>query len=242
MSASPAAAFLQSLVTDLTARRAADDRLAPFLDALGTVDYSAQRYERAERFEHTSMRYLDPALDTASGVPALVDAVRQVAHSVHWYQIFQGGNIDKTLTEGLLAAQVAGPVGMVSNDTLRCGLFLLAPGLHYPLHTHAASEIYYCLSGALELAYGLGKGSFQLLPGALSVTPSHRLHSLTTGASPVLLIYLWTGPVDEPNWWWEKRQDGIWQRTKWVRTPDASWKRSESERVTDTVMRAALGG
>ncbi|MCB1720052.1 MAG: hypothetical protein KDK05_33445, partial [Candidatus Competibacteraceae bacterium] len=59
--------------------------------------------------------------------------------------------------------------------------------------------------------------------------------------TPVLLIYLWTGLVDEPNWWWEEGQDGTWERTKWVRSPDASWKRSESERVTDSVMRAALG-
>ena len=241
MIASPANAFLQALAIDLTARAAADDRLSPFVNELRSIDVSAQRYDRAAMFEHASMRYLKLALEAACGVPDLVDAVRQVAHAVRWYQIFQGGAIETTLAEGLLAAQVAGPVGMIADESLRCGLFLLAPGVHYPLHTHAASEIYYCLSGSLELAYGIGKGAFQLLPGALSITPSHRIHSLTTGDTPVLLIYLWTGLVDEPNWWWEEGQDGTWERTKWVRSPDASWKRSESERVTDSVMRAALG-
>lgn len=242
MSIPPATAFVQSLTADLVARAAADERLAPFVEALRAVDCEAPRFERAEeRFEHPTMRYLEPTLSKACGTDAVVAAAREVSKAARWYQIFNGGGIETALAEGLLAAQVVGTIGMVADEVVRCGAFLLAPGIHYPAHTHAASEIYYCLSGTLELAYGLGEGSFELRPGALSVTPPHRLHSLTTHDSAVLLIYVWIGQVDEPNWWWEKREDGAWQRNKWMRAPDASWQLADREDVTEDVMRAALG-
>lgn len=242
MRMSPASAFLTELTADLTARSASDDQLIPFVTDLRTVDLGAQRYESAAPFEHPTMRHLQTVLNAATGAHALVDATRKVAQIVKWYQIFQGSpDIDPALAEGLLAAQVAGTVGMYSAQTVRCGLFLLAPGVHYPPHTHAAHEIYYCLSGEVELAYGLGAGAFRLTPGALSVTPPHRLHSVTTHGSPALLIYVWIGPVDEPNWWWKKEGDGKWSRTRWTRSPDASWQRTADEPVSDATMHEALG-
>ncbi len=241
MSAAPAAAFLQSLTDDLVARSAADLRLVPFAELLGAIDCSSPRYDRAEPFSHPSLRFLSPALDASEAAPGRVASLREVAGALRWYQIYNGGGIDPALAEGMLAAQVAGPAGMVASDGVRCGLFLLAPGIYYPRHTHAAAEIYYGLSGELELAYGLDRGSFLLQPGGLSLSEPHRLHSLTTHETPVLLIYIWTGPVDEPTWWWDRRADGPWTRSKWVRAPDASWQRSSSEAVTDEIMRQALG-
>jgi len=241
MRAPPAEPFLRILTRDIFARSHSDERLDPFARKLAGVDTSAVRYHGADPLEHPTMRFRDPVLRSAAGAPDLVAATRAAAQALRWYQIFQGDGADGPLAEGLLAAQAAGNVGMIPSDDLRCGMFLLAPGVHYPPHTHGASEIYYCMSGAVELAYGLGGGSFLLHPGSVCVTPPHRLHSLTTHDAPVLLLYVWLGDLDAPNWWWQEDTDGTWTRTKWIRSPDASWRRERSEPVTRGIMDEALG-
>jgi quercetin dioxygenase-like cupin family protein len=160
---------------------------------------------------------------------------------VNWYQIYQGGDVDPALAEGMLAAQIAGMSGIVASDDTRSGLFLLAPGIHYPAHTHGANEIYYCLSGSLSLRHGLDGAPFELSPGQHSNTPPHRLHSLTTGTRPVLMLYVWIDEVDSPNWWWEQDGSGGWLRARWSRNPDGSWAKTGAEPVTPSHLAEAGG-
>ena len=185
------------------------------------------------------MAHLGPVLDAATGEPRLLAATRAVANAVNWYQIYQGEGVDPGLAEGMLAGQIAGQAGILASETLRTGLFLLAPGIHYPLHTHGASEIYYCMSGRLTLQHGTEGTPFELHPGDCSVTPANRLHSLATGEKPVLLIYVWIGDVDAANWWWERRPEGGWWRVNWSRTPDGSWAKTCTEEVTKAHLRQA---
>ncbi|MEM1161174.1 MAG: dimethylsulfonioproprionate lyase family protein, partial [Pseudomonadota bacterium] len=124
----------------------------------------------------------------------------------------------------------------------RLGLFLLAPGLHYPIHQHEAIEVYYCASGNLELQHGTKGAPFTLEPGMFSVTPSNRLHALTTGAAPCLLIYAWCGNVTAPAWWWEEEADGTWSRVKWVRRDDGRWVIAAREPVNAAILAEAGEG
>ena len=233
--------LLDALAADLRARASAQPVLAEFAAKLQGVDCSAARSGRPAPFEHPAMRHLAPALAAADGPARVVGAARAAAGAAGWYQIYRGGGADPALAEGMLAAQVVGMAGIVAGDEARMGLFLLAPGIHYPAHTHGAHEIYYCLSGRLTLAHGLGGAPFALTPGQLSVTPPDRLHSLTTGAGPVLLLYVWTGEVDAPNWWWARGPEGDWRRTCWSRQPDGSWARTADEPVTAEIMAIANG-
>jgi quercetin dioxygenase-like cupin family protein len=232
---------LTALAADLRRRSADDPALVPFADQLDQVDCTIARFERARPCTHAMMAHLRPALDAGAGELRLLAATRAVADAVNWYQIYQGKGVDPGLAEGMLAGQIAGQVGIVASDTLRTGLFLLAPGLYYPLHTHGASEIYYCMSGALTLQHRTGGTPFELHPGDCSVTPAHRLHSLATGEKPVLLLYVWIGDVDAPNWWWERRPEGGWRRVSWSRTPDGSWAQTRTEVVTEEHLRQANG-
>jgi quercetin dioxygenase-like cupin family protein len=241
MGANPASNSLTALAADLKRRSAADPALVPFIDLLDQVDGGPARFDRPQPCTHATMAHLGPALDAATGEPRLLAATRAVADAVNWYQIYRGEGVDPGLAEGMLAGQIAGQVGILNSDTLRTGLFLLAPGLHYPLHTHGASEIYYCMSGTLTLRHGTGGTPFDLHPGDYSVTPAHRLHSLDTGNRPVLLLYVWIGDVDAPNWWWEQQPVGGWQRVNWSRTPDGSWARTRAELVTEAHLRQANG-
>jgi quercetin dioxygenase-like cupin family protein len=241
MSANPASNSLTALAADLRRRSASDPGLAPFADQLEQVDRTSARFGQPQPCTHATMAHLGPALEGAAGEPDLLAATRAAADAVNWYQIYRGEGVDPGLAEGMLAGQIAGQAGIFASDTLRTGLFLLAPGIHYPLHTHGATEIYYCMSGRLTLQHGTGGAPFDLRPGDYSVTPAHRLHSLATGEGPVLLLYVWTGDVDAPNWWWEQRPTGGWLRINWSRTPDGSWAKIRSELVTPAHLRQANG-
>jgi len=241
MAANPASDSLTALAADLRRRSAAEPALTPFADQLDRVDRGSTRFDRPRPCTHDTMAHLAPALAAAAGEPCLLAATRAVAEAVNWYQIYRGEGVDPGLAEGMLAGQIAGQVGILASDTLRTGLFLLAPGLHYPLHTHGAAEIYYCMSGRLTVQHGTGGAPFELHPGDCSVTPANRLHSLDTGAAPVLLLYVWIGDIDAPNWWWERRSGGGWRRVNWSRTPDGSWARVGAEVVTGAHLRQADG-
>ncbi len=231
-----AQAFLQALGTDLAGR--ADPALARFLAPLAATDLSASRPARGAAPGLSALGHLAPLLAHAAGEPAVAAAARQLAPLLDWYRIYHGPGMDPELAEGMLAGQVVGQAGLVPHAAFRAGLFLLGPGIHYPLHTHAAAEVYYGLSGRLSLAHGLGGAPFKLTPGTYSVTPPGRLHSLTTGSGPVLLAYLWAGAVDAPIWVWEKVASG-WQRVNWARRPDGSWARARVEPVGPQELREA---
>ena len=241
MGANLASDSLTALAADLRRRSAAEPALAPFADRLDRVDRTSARFDRPRPCTHPTMAHLAPALDAAAGEPRLLAATRAAADAVNWYQVYRGEGVDPDLAEGMLAGQIVGQVGILASDTLRTGLFLLAPGIRYPLHTHGAAEIYTCMSGILTLQHGTEGAPFDLRPGDCSVTPPHRIHSLATGEAPVLLLYVWIGDVDAPNWWWERRPEGGWRRVNWSRTPDGSWAKTRTELVTGAHLRQANG-
>jgi hypothetical protein len=129
----------------------------------------------------------------------------------------------------MYAAQMIGPRGLIKSTELLAGLFLLRPRLHYPLHQHQATEIYFGASGTVQIQQGLGQMEGPLGPGQVSLTPSNRLHALTMGDSPVLLLYTWMGELGGRNWWWHQSGEGVWQRDAWERQPNAAWAKTVTE-------------
>jgi quercetin dioxygenase-like cupin family protein len=234
-----AAGFLQALSETLAAESRAEPRLADFAGPVGQIKCETANYDRAEPLDHPVISFLEPALAVSSGWPALLAASHSLARLLRWYQIFQGTGPKPPFSDGMLAAQVAGNAGVFTSPEVRCGLFLLAPGLRYPSHTHAASEVYMCLSGQLEIEHGIGRKPFTLSPGKYSITPSNCIHSLSTRTDPVLLIYIWVGDVDAPNWIWERAAAGSWTRSQWTRQPDASWSKTSVEPVDAETLRLA---
>ena len=99
--------------------------------------------------------------------------------------MFTGGGIDPILADGMIAAQLAGSHGRIPNDQIACGLFLLSPGVRYPLTLMLQKK----LSRTLRLQHRLERATFNLRPGQYSHTPPHRLHSLQVAEAPVLLAY-----------------------------------------------------
>lgn len=230
--------FVAALADELSARVAGNEALAPFLATLSAVTDGSDRPVRAACSVPAFRDNLNSALAAMPDSGAISDIVAAIAGRLGWYQVYQGEGIDSALAERMFAGQVVGQVGLRHSDDVRTGLFLLAPGLHYPLHTHAASEIYFCISGSVTLQYGMTGEPFDLVPGGISVTQPDHVHALSTGRRPALLIYQWIGEIDAPNWWWERRADGRWWREKWTRQADASWQRQAVEPVPQDQLEA----
>ena len=191
--------------------------------------------------------WLRDALDKTEGSGDFVAAVRDAANAGNWYQIYNAHGIEsgivqspmQDLAAGMFAAQMIGPRGLIKSDQLLAGLFLLRQRLHYPLHQHQATEIYFGASGTVHIQHGIEGEIRQLLTGQFSLTPSNRLHALTAGDMPVLLLYSWLGELGGRNWWWHRDANGNWYRDAWERQPDAVWEKTATEVVSPSEVGAA---
>lgn len=228
--AASAKAFLESFRSTLE-----QHSLTDFSTSLASIESSVVQRGPMPAIQHESMRHLRALIpDVSEGI------MQRAASTLDWGQLYAGGGIDPSLAEGMFAAQAAGTYGVFAAKQVVCGLFLLAPGVYYPLHTHAAREVYCCLAGEIEITHRLDDSPIALSAGLLSETPSGRLHALRTRTEPVLLAYIWIGDISAPTWWWERDSGGEWVRTAWRRKPGESWKAEHSEQVSTADFRAAM--
>ena len=158
-----------------------------------------------------------------------------MAPTVDWYQMLTAEQVGEDLARGL----VVGRPELPPEAPQRVGLFLLGPGIHYPSHQHKADEIYYVVSGDIEIHHGTQENWFSVPAGQWSVTPSDRVHGLHTGDAPCLIAYVITGNLDSPVYWWAESENGQWQRTRWDRTPDGRWIERAAEPITERLWREA---
>lgn len=234
----PRIRFTVALVEDLKERAREDIALLPFLAPLiqGLRDGFL---EQPEANPTPAPDGFDGALSDLTASPELAAALPDIAAMGKWRPVVaQHPSVDPTLQAGMHAVHFYGGLGLLGSERLRGGLFLLAPGIHYPLHTHVATELYYCLSGTLRLQHGTEGTPFDLKPGQYSITPRERTHALTTGDRPVLLYFSWVGDFTAPIYWWDKAVDGSWQRAKWTRSDQGVWERGESEPVPEDLVDA----
>ena len=231
--------FCMSVLAELKTFLQSEPRLSDFVRELETLDSSPIQDPQKLSTPPVVKDHLGSALDGLKCTQNLADATRSLAGILRWYEIMQGDAVEPSLARGLVAGQLSGQVGFTNSHGIKSGLFLLAPGIHYPLHQHAARELYFVLSGTLTLKHGRDGEPFHVEPGEFSITPSNRLHALTTSEDPCLIFYAWIGDIEAPIWWWEQDAEGNWLRICWERMPDASWQRSFSEAVTEHVLRDA---
>ena len=234
-------ACIEALAEELEALTARDQALERFLLELRKVDPLHDQRDRSDRAASPITQPLEQALSDIPPGWKLGDAVSTVAPLLDWHQTFRSDEIDPRLKHNLTAAELANRHDGLSSQSLFVGLFLLAPHTNYPLHSHTAPELYYCVSGRLNLQHGIGGAPFLLLPGEYSITPSERLHALNTDDEPVLLIYIWLQRPNSKNWWWAQRPDGSWERSAWEWQSDGRWVRIGCEAVNVETMRKGGG-
>ena len=239
--ADSARAYVRALTAALQARSAQDPGLGPFAQALAACDMARCRTEPRPRLVHPAMAHLSQLRAGIAGSADFAGHARHAAATLDWFPVFEGGGIDPRVADGMLAAQAVGTYGCFAHERLAVGMFLIAPGVHYPLHTHEATEVYFALAGGIELRHGVGGAPFELRAGDHSITPPHRVHAVATGQEPALVAYVWKGDIRCRNWWWAQEADGSWTRTAWHRPAAGPWLPLETEAVDPAIMAEAHG-
>ncbi len=215
--------FAEALIEELRLRARDDITLLPFLAPLirgARNGFADQPVDNSG----PSPDALPQCLSSLAVSQALAAEIPAVAGLCAWRSVITAHpDVDPALSAGMHAAHVLGDLGILNCPGLRGGFFTLAPDIHYPLHSHKAAELYFCLSGTVRIQHGLDGKPVPLAPGACSITPTGRVHSLTTGKEPVLLFFAWVGEMTAPIHWWHREEDGIWSRSIWNRDMDGVW-------------------
>lgn len=223
--------FTQALAQELSVRAGSDAQLLSFLTPL-QAGLSGGFEAQPEAEPTAPPDHFNRAWDAYAGPESLREPLAALIHQLRWRPVVNAHpEVDPTLQQGMFAAHTHGALGVLGSPDIRAGLFLLAPNIHYPLHTHMATELYFCVSGTLTLQHGVDGDPFPVTPGNYSVTPTERTHALTTGDEPVMLIFAWVGEFAAPIYWWEADEAGAWRRARWERSPVGVWERGEKTPV-----------
>ncbi len=91
--------------------------------------------------------------------------------------------------------EIAGPNGMIQTEGFRFGAYLQYPDTWYPIHSHAAEELYFILSGTANWTRNGIDGQPEP-PGTLIRHTSHEGHATRTRADPLLALWAWHGDIN----------------------------------------------
>jgi quercetin dioxygenase-like cupin family protein len=238
----------QAFRTYLTTKQAAladlaraDPTITQFQETLQSVqsadiERTADRTERANRRPFANDPVLARAVEAIPHAAALRKPLHEMVSHLDWYTVFHGPEAPADLSARMHMAPLSWRPNGPEGTGHHVGLFVLHPELDYPAHTHLADEIYLCVSGQLTIRHGVDGTPIHLSPGKASVTPSERLHSLHTGAEPVILAYVWSGDLGAPNWWWQRDDTGAWMRERWQWEENGEWRSYGTEPVGPEIM------
>ncbi len=132
-----------------------------------------------------------PALATPATLP-LVTALITAAPDLAWGQTYATDEVPAGFLKGYGWSELVGARGPYASPDLALGFLLLGPDTIYPLHRHAAEEVYVVLAGTAE--WRRGRAPFQPRPpGTVIHHPPWLPHAMRTAREPLLALYLWRG-------------------------------------------------
>jgi dimethylpropiothetin dethiomethylase len=139
-----------------------------------------------------NLAYLPPAL-AAANAHLLAARLAPLARDLNWSQ---GREFKMPASfQGRFAyCEIAGPDGMIPAEGLRFGAYLQHPDTWYPIHSHAAEELYFILSGTAEWTRNGADGQPER-PGTLIRHASYEGHATRTLAEPLLALWAWQGDL-----------------------------------------------
>ena len=146
-------------------------------------------------------QHLPAALTEATKTAApLVGAITAAAPHLTWitYDLYDPGQIGPAFARGHAFASLVGEVAPIRARDFDLGLFLIAPGVLYRDHAHAAPELYAPLTGPHGWRFGPDT-PIQIKPAHQPIwNPPHQPHLTKVGAIPFLCLFAWTRDVNAP--------------------------------------------
>ena len=188
MQAFLAAAAAALRARDLPAARQAGDLLAA----------AAQRADACPEQPGFTPPYLERALE-APGADPLTRLLAPLAPALPWADTSANMIMPEGFGGRYSAAKIAGPDGTIPAADFRFGTFLQYPDTWYPLHHHAAEELYFILSGTAEWTRDGVDGQPEP-PGTLIRHAPHERHATRTLGEPLLALWVWLGDIDSGSY------------------------------------------
>jgi len=131
-------------------------------------------------------------VDDAAFAPALVGALCRASPRLQWRQTYSTQEVPGAFLDNYGWTELLGTCGPLASDRMACGILILGPATLYPRHRHQAEEVYLPLSGTAEWQQGDAVWR-RHRPGTLVHHASDEPHSMRTGETPLLALYLWRG-------------------------------------------------
>ncbi|WP_420440768.1 dimethylsulfonioproprionate lyase family protein [Candidatus Poriferisodalis sp.] len=141
------------------------------------------------------LRHLDAVeLSGDDAVDAVLEEFLTLAPSLPWIQTAgYRGVLSQEFHDNYGYVQLVGPNSIVEHRSVRIGIAVWGPNLHYPSHHHEAEELYHVLAG--EPCFSTDGVPRTTNPGIAVHHAPWQPHQQDFGATPTVLLYCWTGAV-----------------------------------------------
>jgi hypothetical protein len=129
----------------------------------------------------------------------LAAAIADAAVRLEWitYDFYPLDQIGVDFANGHAYASIMGGDSPFVADDFDLGIFLIAPGVLYRDHRHAAPELYAPLTGPHGWRFGTGR-PLMVKPAHQPVwNPPYQPHLTKVGRVPFLCLFVWTKDVNE---------------------------------------------
>lgn len=141
------------------------------------------------------LRHLDAVrLSGDEAVDAVLEEFLSLAPALPWIQTAgYRGVLSQVFHDNYGYVQLIGPKSIVEHRSVRVGIAVWGPNLHYPSHHHEAEELYHVLAGQPSFS---SEGVFRITkPGDAVHHEPWQPHQQDFGATPTVLLYCWAGAV-----------------------------------------------
>ena len=168
--------------------------MAEFLERLLDDDLRVYRNDK-KNLLLPAIHHLPQAVKLAGrNTRAVVDRINQLAPFVNWQQTRGYDVLGEHYCQNYGYCSIIGPNRLIEHSTLKLGFGLWGPGLHYPLHHHAAEECYHVLGSQIE--FRRQSESWQTYEDGQAIyNKPNEIHELKSSHQAMFLLYTWRGDV-----------------------------------------------
>ncbi len=134
-------------------------------------------------------RTLDLTTDHTRPLAALFEAEKATRK---WEQSYTKADdvVGADMLQGYGFAEVIGKLGPFVSTKVRSGIGVWGPGIDYPVHQHAAEEVYIVLGGSADFMLD-GEPYKTRRAGDVVHVRSMRRHGFRTTKQPLAVFYIW---------------------------------------------------
>lgn len=148
------------------------------------------------------VRWLQFASQAMGADPTvLAVAARSAFRQVRWTEFYTEDGSSRSFLNCFANGEGIGPDGRLRYNSLILGLFIMGPGLTYPLHAHPAEAFYLVLSGRPAFKVGAAAPHRDVADREVVWHPADIPHSILSGTEPLFAIFRWRGNISAPSWY-----------------------------------------